>query len=235
MGRHLEPFEAREIRVALPVEPVREQPLDRIAAVDARRQADRMQHHQPGHDAGRARPVVRRRPLLRRRYQPSCQVARRIVQRAGRRAPASAAPSPAPRCRRRSAAAPSGSASGAATGRGCCRPRCGCSGGARARAAGSRARRRRGRLRDCSAAAPRCGSRPLRRAVGGAAAGGTRFVVDRERRHRHRAGRGRRHRSRAVAQRDDAVQQVFQFAHVARKAVGGELGQRRARSAAAPG
>ncbi len=54
------PRSACEARIGLRIEPVGEQPLDRIAAVDARWQADRVQHDERRLDTDRARPVIGR-------------------------------------------------------------------------------------------------------------------------------------------------------------------------------
>ena len=88
--RDLEPADRLEVRMRVPVERVGEQPLDRIAAVLARRQADRMQHDQVDRVArsGRGAEVRRLDPAARsatsRRARPravsvsrSCRHARR--------------------------------------------------------------------------------------------------------------------------------------------------------------
>jgi hypothetical protein len=46
MRRHLEAADLLEIGVSIPVERVGEQPLDRVAAIAARRQTDRMDQRQ---------------------------------------------------------------------------------------------------------------------------------------------------------------------------------------------
>ena len=131
MRRHLQPADRLEVGMRVPVELVGEELLDLIAAVDARRQADRMQHQQrPTLPAGRS-PKLGDGQRRAADHQPACQrgftrrACSRAVNRVRRRCR---------RCRRSRPGAPCDSASAAATARGSRRPRCGCSDGARARA-----------------------------------------------------------------------------------------------------
>src|SRR5690348_15577835 len=61
MGRYLEPADRLEVRVSVPVEPVREETLDLIAAVPSGRQADRVDQRKANQRARRPLVAVGRR------------------------------------------------------------------------------------------------------------------------------------------------------------------------------